>query len=474
MQITIQADARNKKNILTLIEETGCRIPCNCHGKHRCPGRYSFDCAMIPKTPVTVTLPDTEQDIHGIALENRPLIPGPADTLLADLGTTTIALVLMDKKSGDLRQSCVFLNPQHSFGADVVSRIQASCEGQGTELTAQIRETLQRETTLLCQKNGQTSEDITLCMIGGNTTMIHLLMGYDCSPLATSPFIPREKSPAPFSADGTEVRIMPWLSAFVGGDITAGIHACGLENTEDTRLLIDLGTNGEMVLSLKGHLYAAATAAGPALEGGCLSCGCAAVPGAISQVRLQRGLAQTATIDNKIPVGLCGSGALTLCAELLRYNLLSPEGILSDSFPADGIFLGRTADGRSLHFLADDLRQLQLAIASIGAGIDTVCKEAGILPESIECLYVGGGFGFFLPIEDGILLRMLPNLSPDNIHITGNTCLQGLYLCSQKDEKTHMVSLPYTIVNLAAHPYYKERFLHHMTYDGAVSSTTNS
>lgn len=474
MQITIHADANNQKNILTLIEETGRRLPCNCHGKHRCPGRYSFDCAMIPKSPVTITLSETEQDIQGIALENRPLIPGPADTLLIDLGTTTVALVLMDKKSGDLRQSCVFPNPQRSFGMDVLSRIQASCEGQGTKLKAQIHEALQRETALLCRKNGQETEDITCCLIGGNTTMIHLLMGYDCTPLAASPFIPREKNPAPFSADGTDVRIMPWLSAFVGGDITAGIHACGLETTEDTTLLIDLGTNGEMVLSHKGHLFAAATAAGPALEGGNLSCGCAAVPGAISQVRLQRGLARTTTIGNKIPVGLCGSGALTLCAELLRHNLLSPEGILSDSFPAEGIFLGRTAAGHDLHFLAEDLRQLQLAIASIGAGIDTVCKEAGIVPEEIKCLYVGGGFGFFLPVQDGIFLRMLPELSTDKIHTMGNTCLQGLYICSRKNEREYMVSLPYTIVNLASHPYYKKRFLHHMTYSDEVSSTTNS
>ena len=474
MQITIQADARNTKNILTLMEEAGCRLPCNCHGKHHCPGRYSFDCDMVPKATVTVTLPDTEQDIQGIALENRPLVPGPADTLLIDLGTTTAALVLMDKKSGELRQSCVFPNPQRSFGTDVISRIQASCEGWGTELTTQIREALQRETALLCQKNGQKTENITHCLIGGNTTMIHLLMGYDCAPLAASPFIPHEKSPAPFSADGTDIWIMPWLSAFVGGDITAGIYACGLENTDKTSLLIDLGTNGEMVLSHKRHLYAAATAAGPALEGGNLSCGCAAVPGAISQVRLQRGRAQTTTIGNKIPVGLCGSGALTLCAELLRHNFLSPEGILSDSFPVEGIYLGRTADGRNLHFLADDLRQLQLAIASIGAGIDTVCKEAGILPEEIEYLYVGGGFGFFLPIQDGILLRMLPDLSLDKIHIMGNTCLQGLYLCSHKNAVEHMISLPYTIVNLASHPYYKERFLHHMTYSEDVSSITNS
>lgn len=474
MKITVQADASNQKQILTLIEEMGCRIPCNCKGNHRCPGnRYSFDCAMIPKAPVTVTLPDTDSPIRGIALENRSLTPGPADTLLVDLGTTSVALVLMDRASGCLRQSHVFPNPQRSMGVDVISRIQASCNGEGKKMKQLICQALTEETRRLCQKNNQDKDELRHCLIGGNTTMAYLLLGYDCSSLAASPFIPGIDCPQPFSYHHSKIQIVPWLSAFIGGDILAGIHACGLEN-DGPALLIDLGTNGEMVLSHNGHFYIAAAAAGPALEGGSLTCGCPAVPGAICDVKLRRGCAITKTVDNKLPVGLCGSGALSLCAELLRHGFLNTEGILSDSFPDEGICLGRTAAGSNLYFTAEDVRELQLATASIGAGIDTLCKEAGIRPDALKHLYLGGGFGFFLPIQDAVLLRILPSLSPGRIHPMGNTCLQGLYQYAVEPCPDIQLPSSFSIVNLASHPYYKKMFIHHMTYSVDVSSTTNS
>lgn len=506
MQITVLADNKNNKNILSLLEEMGYVLPCNCHGGRHCSGsRYDFDCAMIPGEPVTVTLPDTayfagtddgageagqggkqdsgrrrapgRREITGVALEDRPRVPGRADTLLIDLGTTTVALVLMDRTSGDVRQTTVFENPQRTSGADVISRIRAACGGRGKLLTEQIRTALAGEADSLCRKNGQSADDIRLCLIGGNTTMIHLLMGYDCTPLSASPFVPDKNSPAPFPHGSALVQILPWLSAFVGGDITAGIRACGLETSKAPSLFLDLGTNGEMVLAHGGHLYAAATATGPALEGGNLSCGCAATPGAISRVRLVRGRAQTTTIGNRIPVGLCGSGAISLCAELLRHGFLDSRGVLTDTFPPEGIFLGRTARGRRLLFTADDLRELQLAVAAIGAGIDTLCLEAQITPHQIETIFLGGGFGFFLDVQDILLLHMLPDLPPERIRAMGNTCLQGLYQCAVEltedrdkngqtaDAAARGTALPVTTVNLAEHGYFKERFIRHLSYE---------
>ena len=127
MSVTVKADEHNTKNILSLLEEIGCSLPCNCHGRRHCDGRqYSFDCALIPKEPVTVELPESAPKLSGIALEDKIAEAGPADTLLIDLGTTTVALALIDSVSGALRQTCVFANPQTAFGADVVSRIQAA------------------------------------------------------------------------------------------------------------------------------------------------------------------------------------------------------------------------------------------------------------------------------------------------------------------------------------------------------------
>lgn len=467
MKITVPADAANNKNILTLLEEMGYELPCNCGGRKLCPGtNYAFDCSLIPHEPTTILLSEPHGAVHGISLENKPLVPGHADTLLIDLGTTTVALVLIDKKSGALRQTCVFSNPQRILGADVISRIQASCSGSERELASLIQDAITRECTLLCKKNNQSGEDITSCLIGGNTTMIHLLMGYSCRPLAASPFVPEQNTPAPFVIQNATVRILPWLSAFVGGDITAGVVACHLASEKKTSLLIDLGTNGEMVLAHKNELYTASTAAGPALEGASLSCGCAAIPGAISHVRLRRNHAVTNTIDNKLPVGLCGSGAFSLLAELLRNGLLQKDGVLADSFPEEGIFLGTAKTGKKLLFTAQDLRELQLAVAAVGAGIDTLCHEAKISSDEIEAIYVGGGFGMFLDTEDCILVRMLPDIPAERIVPKGNTCLQGLYELAAKadDDFSCLFSLPHHSVNLANHEYFKKQFLLHMTY----------
>lgn len=476
MKYTVHAGKNNRKGILTLLEESGVSLPCNCGGKHLCSGKnYSFDCSMVPKEPVTVCLPDSSAQIQGIALEDRPLSPGTGDTLLIDLGTTTVALVLMNRMTGTLQKCSVFANPQLAFGADIISRIQASSNGKSKELSRLIKEDLRKHCRILCQKNGQTQESITSCFIGGNTAMIHLLLGYDCSPLARAPFQPVTPSPSPFFDGDVYISILPWISSFVGGDITAGIFACGLyPKLPDHTLFVDLGTNGEMVLSNDGHLFTASTAAGPALEGHGLSCGCPAVPGAISHVQIIRKRVCSSTIENRIPCGICGSGAISLCAELLRVGLIHDDGTLSDDFPKEGILLGTDIHGQSLRFTAGDLRQIQPAIAAIGTGIDTLCHEAGISPEKLECLFIGGGFGMFLSVSDCIRLRLLPPVSVDRIHMKGNTCLQGLYEMTQRPFSPASLHDCIIQTELTENAYFKKRFINHLTYGKDEISTTNS
>lgn len=468
MSVTVKADEHNTKNILSLLEEMGCSLPCNCHGRRHCDGRqYSFDCTLIPKEPVTVELPESAPKLSGIALEDKIAEAGSADTLLIDLGTTTVALALIDSVSGALRQTCVFANPQTAFGADVVSRIQAACLGESGALRDATARALAERAGQLCAQNHQPLADITSCYIGGNTTMIHLLMGYDCSPLAGSPFTLQEDSPAPFwhnSPEGScHVTILPWLSAFIGGDVTAGLIACRMTERDTSALLIDLGTNGEMALYHRGTLYTAATAAGPAFEGGGLSCGCPGIPGAICRVQLKRLRPALATIDNKLPLGLCGSGAVSLCAELLRHGYVDRQGILTERFPADGLRLALSAQGAPILFTAEDFRTMQPAIAAIAAGIDTLAHSAGIRPEEIEEIFLGGGFGFYLEPDDCHALGMFSSLRPQAIHAMGNTCLRGLYDCAVfPDRALHLP--PVRLVSLADSPVFQKQFIRHMTY----------
>lgn len=466
MNITVHADQNNKKTILSLLEDRGFSLPCNCHGRHLCSGSpYPFDCSLIPKAPITIDLPDpekfTQDSISGIALEDSPHTEGIGDLLLIDLGTTTVALALLHKASGQLRKTCTFPNPQLPFGADVVSRIHAACSGKAAALKHTMKTSLNREIHALCERNRQISDQITSCYIGGNTTMIHLLMGYDCTPLSVSPFRPSAQPPAPFFYHNCHVTILPWFSAFIGGDITAGLLACGHTDAADPSLFLDLGTNGEMVLTHQGKRYAAAVSAGPAFEGGGLSCGCPAIPGAIKGIRLRHIHPALETIENRIPVGLCGSGAICLCAELLRKGFVTEDGILTDKFPEKGIFLSATQQGNALFFTAEDFRNMQLAIAAVAAGIDTLAYTAGIRPEEIRRLDLGGGFGFHLTIEDCSLLHLFSSVPPECIHVLGNTCLRGLRICALSSPP---VPVSAEIVNLADNAFFQKQFVRHMTY----------
>ncbi len=474
MQISIQADHTNTKTILTLLEEMGYSLPCNCHGSHLCDGRtYPFDCSLVPVEPVTITLPPSVSGvITGISLEDMVPVNGTGDTILIDLGTTTVAMALMDSTSGELRQTCVFANPQKQFGSDVISRIHASLCSEKDTLTSTIRKAIAEHAALLCKKNRQEPDEPAYCYIGGNTAMIHILMGYDCTPLSRSPFTPLETAPPPFLYKSCRVWILPWFSAFVGGDVTAGMYACHMEPTasyrnSDTVLLMDLGTNGEMLLRHNGQFYSAATAAGPAFEGNGLSCGCPGIPGAISKVRLTPLRPRLTTIADRLPVGICGSGAVSLCAELLHRGCITPDGVLTDRFPSQGILLGHSPAQEPLYFTAEDLRQIQLSIAAIAAGIDTLACEAGISPSDITNAYLGGGFGFYLDLESCQTLGLFSSIPISHIEPMGNTCLRGLFRCACcKDDSTRLTVPAAQTVDLAENPFFRQQFISHMTYSG--------
>lgn len=470
MKITVSATPSNTKNILTLIEEMGYSLPCNCRGAHHCSGaQYSFDCSMIPKATITVTIPDAGKNLHGISLEDKICVAGNGNCLLIDIGTTTVALALIDSDSGELRQTTVFANPQRTFGTDVISRIQSSLEGHKNELKTILQHSLQEETEKLCQINNQTSDYIKYCFIGGNTAMIHLLLGYDCTPLAASPFQIKEQPPEPLLINGCKVTILPWISAFVGGDITAGIYACPFTACPPS-LFIDLGTNGEMLLHCGETLFAASTAAGPAFEGNGLSCGCPGIPGAVSAVKLRRLRPAITTIGNKLPIGICGSGAISLMAELLHHKYVTTDGILTQKFPDEGILLGLSPKGTPIRFTADDFRSIQLAVAAIGAGIDTLCHEADIDPKDIISLYLGGGFGFYLDLSACRDLGLFSSVEISRVIPMGNTCLRGLYeyACRNKSETPPDIP-PVTPVSLADSSFFRSRFISHMTYPDIMS-----
>ncbi|MFR0865936.1 MAG: hypothetical protein ACLSGV_05465 [Eubacterium sp.] len=250
MEIHIQADSNNTLTVLDLLERQGFSLPCNCHGANVCGGvQYDFPCGMVPKEPLTVCLPDTASSaqIAGLSLMQTPDLTIQPDSLLIDIGTTTIAMVYYHSTKKNTFFSEVFANPQIAYGADVISRIQY-------DVTHPSEHMLHKELTSCLTGHAisflKRYPDISIkqCLIGGNTTMIHLLLNLSLQGMTGHPFTPEIPDNFSFTHKGVSVHVLPWLSAFIGGDITAGLLSLSFDTRNDTCILADLGTNGELVL----------------------------------------------------------------------------------------------------------------------------------------------------------------------------------------------------------------------------------
>ncbi len=377
-----------------------------------------------------------------------------------DLGTTTLAFALVDR-TGRVIRTHASLNPQRVYGADVISRIKASTEGRKehlrelirTELKQGIRELLKpdgtepeqirqrkpegKEPEQIRQRKpeGKEPELIGQIMLAGNTTMIHLLMGYDCRGLGIYPFTPvnvnmvrQDTGELLSEAYSIPITILPGVSAFVGGDILAGLLACGFDKAEELCLFVDLGTNGEMALGNRNKILVSSTAAGPAFEGGNLSCGVGSIPGAISHVMLAEGACSYETIGGKPAIGICGTGVIELVSELLRTGRMDESGLLAEPYFEQGFELA------GMSFLQKDIRELQMAKAAIRAGIEILARRYGISYADIHKVYLAGGFGYKLDVAKAVHIGLFPPELAGRIEAVGNSALAGSIRCLTKEE----------------------------------------
>ena len=310
--------------------------------------------------------------------------------IAADIGTTTIAMELYGKE-GKVADRYVTVNPQVEFGRDVISRIQAAADPEKKKkLQDDVKSALSMggKRFLKCLKAGEQP----LMVIAANTTMSYLLMGWDCHELGTAPFAAGQLSGAQFFLKLEEGRIpcllLPGISAFVGGDIYAGICACGMHEKRERTLLVDLGTNGEIALGSREGILCTATAAGPAFEGG----------------------------PNR---GIWGADLVRYTAMLLEEGILDGTGLLREPYFRTGIRIG------NVEITQESVRSLQLAKAAIAAGAEILIKEAGITPDQIGQVVLAGGFGYYLHPEDAVRIGMLPEQFLGRTVSGGNTALLG-------------------------------------------------
>ena len=353
-------------------------------------------------------------------------VPETAVPVLAvDIGTTTLAAALICPGAQPPYPVATSVNHQRSFGSDVISRIDASNKGNREALQALILQDLEA----LGAQLGIPEQDIfdpekIRLIISGNSTMQHLLQGLSCESLGVAPYTPVDISLHPWR----NMTLLPGISTFVGADIVSGVIACDMDRKDDICLLIDLGTNGEMVLGNRSRMLCASTAAGPAFEGGNISCGTAGIPGAICAAEI--GAADPIrTIGDLPPVGICGSGVLEVTYELLRCGLIDETGLLDDDYFDEGYPLGE-----GLFFTAKDVREVQLAKSAIASGIQVLLHEYGIGSDDVSRVYLAGGFGEKVNIRKAVGIGLLPEDLADRTRPVGNSSLAGAVLFSEQPD----------------------------------------
>ena len=366
----------------------------------------------------------------------RDIIPRAAIAL--DIGTTTISACLLDldslyssqNNSNQNELSLVFSAPnnQRIFGADVISRINAARQGKTQELfriiNNQIKEML---LGFIKQFNIQKIETL---IIAANTTMLHLFINIDPSPMGEMPFKPvfieeKKFKGADLSLPVDKVYLVPSISAFIGADIVSGLASINILDKSasgDIILFIDIGTNGEIALLHKGKLFCTAAAAGPALEGAEISCGMGSVKGAINKISLDNGNISFTTIGNTEALGICGSGLIDAMAIMLEENIIDETGAFTDNELNEFVI----APGISI--LNRDVRQFQLAKSAILSAIKILCKKTGIEATDIKKVYIAGGLGFHLDQKSAVRSGLLPKEFLNCIEVCGNTSLKGAVL----------------------------------------------
>lgn len=445
-----------------------------CGGKGTCgkckvttqAGTEVLACQTIVDADCVVTLP--QESAARILTQSQEISTQPdgdnAYTLAMDIGTTTVVAYLLSGRTGKLLAQASTLNPQGQYGADVISRIQYALENGQEEIKNCIRGALCSLTHQAARDAGISPGEITCTAIVGNTAMHHLLLGIDPQPLVIPPYMPAERAARVLDAGqmlptGGEIRILPNIAGFVGGDTVGCMVSTRFDRIEPLTLLIDIGTNGEMVLGNRDHAIACSTAAGPAFEGAKISCGMRGAEGAVDHVFLADGRVCHHVIGEKPPVGLCGSGLLDLVAVLLETGAIDEMGRLEggEYHLCDNITLTQK-----------DVREVQLAKAAIRAGIELMAKRLGIRVEEIQQVLLAGAFGNYLAPASACRIGMIPPVLGSRIFPIGNAAGEGAKLCSLSSREfayASRLAAETEFLELAALPDFQDCYVDCLTFE---------
>lgn len=427
---------------------------------------------------IAIEQTDTTNSIYGIAI---------------DIGTTTVAAELVDMITGKELGSSSAINPQKKFGLDVLTRITYSLENPDIaieNLQSEIVNGINEMIDELCQKTKIEKQHIYEITIAANCTMLHFLLGVNSESIGKSPYAPAfvKAKHIPANSIGLEVNpscrlyCLPSVSSYIGADIVAGAYVCSLHKEKGNVLFIDIGTNGEIVLSKNGTLLSCSCAAGPALEGMNISCGMRAAEGAIEDVEIFEDSVSLKVIAEHDPVGICGSGILAVLRELLKTGIVKKDGsfVKKDKLDEHDYrqkFIKLNGKKRefilkdepnALYITQSDIRQVQLAKGAILSGFYALLNKAGLTMEQLDKVVIAGQFGSHLPAESLTGTGILPKEVNEKLVYVGNSSKTGAYMAlMSKEIKKELEEIAHSIdyMELGASEGYERLFADCLMFD---------
>jgi Uncharacterized metal-binding protein len=452
--------------------------------------RISFSPSILPSIgqifresswQVTVTVFLNENEIKVIKLEK-----GDSSSALyglaVDIGTTTVAMELVSLASGEVIAKEGSINAQTAFGEDVISRIIYAGKSAGmTTLKDAISDTINRMINNILQNTSVALSDISVMTIAGNTTMCHLAVGINPSSIRIAPYVPVVDTYPflePFSMNlnlpkEAVLIILPSVSSYVGGDIVAGVLSCSMHTRNKILALIDIGTNGEIVIGGGDMLVCCSASAGPSFEGGGTTHGTWATSGAIEKVKINGSCVDYTTIGNSAPNGICGSGFIDLIWELFRNDIISPVGkfnvgssdriCLSGDSPSFILAYAKdTAHGADIIISEIDIDLLIKSKAAVFSAMKSLMDYTGLSFETIDELHVAGGFGSGINIDSAVGIGLLPDIDRRKIKFIGNSSLHGATNCLLSRESYFQavkIARSMTNLELSIYPPYMDEFI---------------
>jgi uncharacterized 2Fe-2S/4Fe-4S cluster protein (DUF4445 family) len=425
------------------------------------------------------TRPDGPARLVDLAVEPiRPI------GMALDIGTTTVSAFLVDLESGEVLASAAEYNGQISCGEDVISRIVFASKGSGlNELAVRVRETIHELLDRMRKRTGIQPTSVSKVTVVGNTTMIHLFLSLPPASIRLTPYIPTANLPSPVLASDIGLNVnplatidcLPGVASYVGADITAGVLASGLVDADELTLFIDVGTNGEMVLGTRDWMVTCACSAGPAFEGAGVVDGMRATTGAIEEVWVHTETFEPTirVIGETKPRGICGSGLISLMAELFVTGVVDKGGNFKLDIASERVRTGdhgpeyvvawgsETESGRDIALTKVDVDNLMRAKGAIYAGFSVLAAGVGVNLADVEQVLVGGAFGKYINVEKAVQIGLLPDLPWDRFRFLGNTAVLGSYatlLSRQARLRAEEIARSMTYVELSADNTFYEAF----------------